>query len=287
MQDKKLFLHTPFYLILFFLIFLGSESLAQSQVKQKKSDQKKTKGNATSNYTGNAYPQQRRYQGTGKDLTVKNKKIKSRAQLKRDSKRRSLFTSKSKFEDKSAQRQQNSSLASSFRGGSYAPVSKGASRETLSGYRGRISVSKLNSNQRKYLKQNNKLSNYRGNIRVTNTLAKRKKNSQKMDSFRGANPIRVRKSPRGALVASNRKSANNTINPASYNRKNLKGGRKMSKKYLANYQKAKPKKLKYNKKEVKMWQEGGVVIPKRAERTLPKAKVRKKNREEGEEEGEQ
>ena len=280
---------TPQYfaLILFMLcFFIVNNSFAQSN-KDKSAPKNQPK---SSEYVGKSQAKPKTYQGTrdlvskvkkkkrgdakgtGKVITTKVKPTKSQKDKGEDAIIRAGFLGNTPLVDNSGRRLQNRLSIASYSGNvsgkglrKQGQVVKRNNKD-ISSYRGSIKVA---NTEKQRINTSKKLSSYRGNIKVANTEKQRINTSKKLSEFKGANPIRVRKSPRGAIVA-NRNTPNANRNTAIYNKTKLGKGRKMDKKYLANYQKEKPRKLKYDSREVKMWNEGGVILPKRANRDLPK-----------------
>ena len=285
MKNIKILTPQHFALILFMLcLFIANDSFAQSNKSAPKNQPK------SSEYVGKSQAKPKTYQGTkdlvskvkkkkrgdakgtGKVLTTKVKPVKSKIERGDDAKIRAGFLGNSPLVDNSGRRLQNRLSTASYSGNvSMKGLKKQGNsikknNKNLSSYRGNIKVA---NTEKQRINSSKKLSSYRGNIKVANTEKQRINSSKKLSEFKGANPIRVRKSPRGAIVA-NRNTPNANRNTAIYNKAKLGKGRKMDKKYLANYQKEKPRKLKYDSREVKMWNEGGVILPKRGSRDLPK-----------------
>ncbi len=246
-----------------FCCLLGLGTLqAQNKVKQKDADQAKEKkqqnNSNASNYRGSNYEKSKTYQGTGRDLVQRVRRIKTKKDLGDDASMRASFISNQKFVDPSRQRAKNSLKSSS--------------------YAGNISARKQRIRQRRNRDKEKEIAAFSGNIRYVNTAKQRAKKSRKIASFMGANPIRVRKKPRGALVSSYRGAPNRNRKVASYDRGKLKSGRKVKRSELPNYQKVKPTKKKYDSRETKMWLDGGDTLPKRADRELPKTKKKKRKK---------
>lgn len=258
------------FFLLLLIIFSGLNLCAIAQNKKKDKDAPKDQPKS-SDYAGKSVAQPKTYQGTGKTLVTKVKDNKNtRKEAEGTGK---VLTTKTKPVKTEKQIGDEASMRAAFKGNT-SLVDNRARREqnqkSTGTYSGSVSVKEMRNQKHSFNKNNKNMSAYSGTIKVVNTENKRQHSSKKIAEFRGPSPIKVQKSPRGALVATNSKATNTNRNTAIYNRAKLNKGRMMKKEYLANYQKEKQKKLKYDAKEVKMWSEGGGVLANRSNRELPK-----------------
>jgi hypothetical protein len=123
-------------------------------------------------------------------------------------------------------------------------------------YSGAVSLRKLHRWQRENDNKQYAMSHHEGNIRYINIDKLREKKDNRQAKFTGKVKIRLVKHPYSAINDRRSSIANKSTN-AKYNTK-MFIARRVSKDQLANYQKEKPRKLKYSRNETEMWQTGGI-----------------------------
>ena len=268
---KKLIYFLSVLLILF--LFLGNLLHAQSPneipvSKVKKQNDKEKQKQANTSYSlgkNSTSPITKKDQGSS-SIPIKVKRVKTERQIGDNASMMSSFTSKSPVYATSEQKIAKQSAKTSY-------------------FSGKIAVKSLAAKERSVRKNNNKMSSYTGNVQIINYASKRQNKAKKIASFKGPNPIRVKKKPRGSITSKYSGEPAKPHKPANYNRQRLKKGRTLKKSELPNYAKEKRGKLKFDSRETKMWREGGNTLPTRNDRKLPKPS--KKSRKAAKKEAEQ
>lgn len=153
------------------------------------------------------------------------------------------------------------------------------SAKKTSAYTGNISLNKYRKSIKNARDTEKEMHSYSGDIRYVNFKDNYRKKSAKFAAFKGANPILVKKKPKGSITSDYKGAPNTNTRPVKYNKQRLKTGKPVKKSELPNYQKEKQPKLRYNSRETKMWLEnGGENMPKVPDRKTPKPVKQKKSK---------
>jgi len=245
-------------LSLFLVVMLGSASVNLSAQEKKEKD-------PTSTYTGNAVERQKEYQGT-KDVVNKQKRIKTKREIKEDASMRASYRGNEKNLD--------------------LPKLRADKNQKLASYSGKVSLSKVNNFKTRMKDKDREMANFSGNVRYVNIPKKREKISRKMATSKGPVLVRVQRKPKGDITSEYRGAPKRPRQTTKYSKTNLKKGTRVKKSELPNYAKEKKRKLKYDKGETSMWQRGGSTMPGSGKRELPKKQKGKKKKENTSEESE-
>lgn len=238
-------------LLLFLLEGTWGFSLVLAQAEKKEPD-------PTSQYRGTEYARKKGDQGTN-DVVNPERRVKTKREQKEDASMVASYSGQIKYKD--------------------LKLAKAKSSQKFADYSGSIPLRKVRRMEEKREINNDNQARYSGNIQFVDFKARRQQMAGKLARFRGPVAIRIKKKPKGSSLANYRGAPNQNRRPANYNRSNLRSGRKVKKEDLPNYAKSPRRKLRYDSREVKMWREGGDILPKVQERKLPKPSKKSKSHE--------
>ncbi|NJL11710.1 MAG: hypothetical protein HC913_00905 [Microscillaceae bacterium] len=244
----------PVALALFLLFVMGGAwwaNPALAQVEKKEPD-------PTSQYRGTEYERKKGYQGTN-EVVNPERRVKTKREQKEDASMVASYSGQIKYKD--------------------LKLAKAKSSQKFAEYSGSIPLRKVRRMEERREISNDNQARYSGNVPFIDFKARRQQMASKMARFRGPVAIRIKKKPKGSSLANYRGAPNQNRRPANYNRSNLRSGRKVKKEDLPNYAKTPRRKLRYDSREVKMWREGGDILPKVQERKLPKPSKKAKSHE--------
>ncbi len=239
------------FLLFFFFLFYHPLS-AQDKNKDKKE-------NPTSSYSGTEAVRKKGDQGT-KDVVNKERRIKTKRELKEDASMRASYRGQEKYMD--------------------LPALRAQKNQKLASYSGKVSLRKYDRFKNRIDNKDRDMASYSGSVRYVNIPKQREKISQKMASSKGPVLIRVRRKPKGDITSEYRGAPRRPRQEIKYSKTNLRKGARVKKSELPNYAKEKKRKLKYDKGETMMWQRGGSTMPGSGKRELPKKQKGKKNKQE-------
>lgn len=273
-------------------IYVQQTEAQTTPLKEAKKKEEHSRNNSIRNsqHLGNPTTQKQRNPTGSTDLVQKIKRVRTKKNIGDAASVRAAYSGNVRAIDLAKARAKKSKKSTSSYMGAERYVDIKKARTDKDGrqekYSGNISVKQVRKSNKKDNKVAERAASYTGTVRFVNLRKARQQKARKMASFKGPNPIRVRKKPKGAIISKYKGAPNKNRKPAIYNRKSLKKGRRVKKSDMPNYMKDRPAKWHYDSRETKMWKEGGKAgLPGQGKRELPKnnRKKNKKNKQTEEE----